>query len=100
LTVVARRNPRLRALVALAALFYVLVVAVVPAFHHDFQCHVQHPGHCDACRAVVAAPDVGHVGAGPLGAPEAADAVVDAATPRLLAPGLCRLSGRAPPSVS
>lgn len=44
-------------LVALATVTYVAIMALAPALHHDFQCHVQHPGHCDACRALASAPD-------------------------------------------
>jgi hypothetical protein len=43
--------------VALLAIGYLAIVALAPALHHDLECHVQHPGHCDACRALLAAPE-------------------------------------------
>ncbi len=98
--VVARRARPFRTIVAVAALAYLLVVAVVPALHHDFQCHVQHPGHCDACRAVVASPDV--TGHGPALAPNAdhSGSVAPDAPRATAAPGLRPHSGRAPPFAS
>ena len=30
---------------------YVLALAVAPLLHHDLECHVKSPTHCDACMA-------------------------------------------------
>ncbi|HET7291516.1 MAG TPA: hypothetical protein VFM88_03735 [Vicinamibacteria bacterium] len=51
MAVVAQRARRLPLIVAAGLLLYAAVLALSPALHHDFQCHAQHPGHCDACRA-------------------------------------------------
>lgn len=94
----AHRSRGFRALVALAALAYVLVVALVPALHHDFQCHVQHPGHCDACRALVAAPDAAGHAPELLPSPERSGLVAPLAESARPDAGPRADSGRAPPA--
>ncbi len=96
----ARRARPFRILVAVAALAYVLVVAVVPALHHDFQCHVQHPGHCDSCRAIVAAPGAAPTAHVPVPTPEKSTAFAPMAGRACSAPGMRCESGRAPPHTS
>jgi hypothetical protein len=59
MAVVARRRTLFRLFVAMGATAYIGVIALSPALHHDLQCHAQHPGHCDACRASVLAPGAG-----------------------------------------
>ena len=77
---------------------YGIVLAVSPALHHVFACHLTDPGHCNACQATPAAPQ--------------AEKASDIAPPRLAAApcvetlreGLVRTlvplrsSGRAPPA--
>jgi hypothetical protein len=77
---------------------YGIVLAVSPALHHDFACHLTDPGHCNACHATPAAPQ--------------AERAFDFAPPRLAAvPSVetredgavltlfpLRSSGRAPPA--
>lgn len=36
---------------ALGVCLYALLIALSPAFHHDIDCHVKAPSHCDACAA-------------------------------------------------
>ena len=48
---------RLRWLSAAACLgLYALVVLASPGLHHDFDCHVKSPRHCQACVANPLAP--------------------------------------------
>lgn len=94
----ARRARGFRAKVALAALAYLLVVALVPALHHDFQCHVQHPGHCDACRALVAAPDATGLAPELLPSPEQSGQVASEAESPRADSGPRANAGRAPPA--
>ena len=81
---------------AVGVLVYASVLALSPALHHDFQCHAQHPGHCDACRASVLAPGA----AAPL---LAAAPIPDGGTVHVRperpceSKDRCRDSGRAPP---
>jgi hypothetical protein len=83
---------------ALVLAVYALVLLGTPALHHDYACHVQTPGHCQACTAnplassvetgvtlrVERLPEVGRVEPVPASAPRS--------TP-VGAPG-----GRAPPA--
>jgi hypothetical protein len=47
------RQPRW---VVVGLLLYSLVLAVSPALHHDFACHLKDPSHCTACQATPIAP--------------------------------------------
>jgi hypothetical protein len=40
-----------RALRAIAAVLYCLVIVAAAFEHHDFLCHLQNPQHCTACTA-------------------------------------------------
>ena len=51
----ARRLPSGSALLACLGL-YALVVLGSPGLHHDFDCHVKSPRHCQACAANPLAP--------------------------------------------
>ena len=51
----ARRLPPVPALLACLGL-YALVVLASPGLHHDFDCHVKSPRHCQACAANPLAP--------------------------------------------
>jgi hypothetical protein len=51
----ARRLPPVSALLACLGL-YALVVLASPGLHHDFDCHVKSPRHCQACAANPLAP--------------------------------------------
>jgi len=96
MTRVRRRKAFLGALAACLGL-YVVVVLASPGLHHDFDCHLKSPRHCQACAANPLAPRADSAtGAGTL-------ALVDlggtpkppaAQPPMGVAP---RLSGRAPP---
>lgn len=51
----ARRLPFASALLACLGL-YALVVLASPGLHHDFDCHLKSPRHCQACVANPLAP--------------------------------------------
>jgi hypothetical protein len=50
----ARRRSRGRLLV-LVVLAYACVLLASPLLHHDFDCHLKSPTHCNACLASPAA---------------------------------------------
>jgi hypothetical protein len=87
---------RLAAFVGVA--IYALVLLATPILHHDFLCHLQSVGHCEACAANPVAsgaePEVGLIHA-PIvwsGSVE----ILPVAVPE--APSFIRASGRAPPA--
>jgi len=40
---------RLRRLALQVAVLHVLVASLAPLFHHDLDCHLKTPTHCNAC---------------------------------------------------
>lgn len=82
---------------ALCLGLYAAVVLATPGLHHDFECHLKSPGHCQACVANPLAPraastgDVGTVALVELGRAAALRAVP---APMQAAP---LFLGRAPP---
>jgi hypothetical protein len=77
---------------------YALVLAASPLLHHDLECHLKSPGHCDACVANPLASGI-ETGA-PLCLPRFSDVGrVDHALERL-PQSLCPLlaAGRSPPA--
>lgn len=95
-----RRNARFRLLVAVGVLVYASVLALSPVLHHDFQCHAQHPGHCDACRASVLAPGAAAPLLAAAPAPDGGGAVQVRAESPCDSKHLGRVCGRAPPASS
>jgi hypothetical protein len=79
-------------------ILYGVVLAVSPALHHDFACHLKTPTHCDACHASPVAPQ-------PAAPIDVVQPVITASTnveswreAPTLEPALLRSSGRAPPA--
>jgi hypothetical protein len=91
------RRLRFVSAVAVCLGLYALVVLASPGLHHDFDCHLKSPRHCQACAANPLAPraDAPSVCAGltllDLGNSETPP---DLAPPRGVTP---HVSGRAPP---
>jgi len=94
---VVARLSRSRRLFAGVTLAYLLVVAFAQGLHHDFQCHVRHPGHCEACRATAAAPHATSASHALVPRPLCSGSVAPQAERACQAPGLRAESGRAPP---
>lgn len=96
-TVLFRRGPRARTLVALTLAIYAALLLVSPLLHHDLACHVKSAAHCDAC---VANPMASRVETG--AALLAARAVVGSIRPvgivALISSSPAPQRGRAPPA--
>jgi len=77
---------------------YALVLIASPVFHHDLECHIKTPDHCQACAAHPVAPPAA-IAAVFCGAvlPEAGDvtSLCDPGAPTLVR---VEVPGRAPPS--
>ena len=50
------RRLRFVSAVAVCLGLYALVILASPGLHHDFECHVKSPRHCQACAANPLAP--------------------------------------------
>jgi hypothetical protein len=89
---------RCRPWILLALGLYTLVLLGSPILHHDLECHLKTPGHCDACTANPHAPRI-ETGVGLLATHLRAAGHVDGgrgASPNAAAVNPTR--GRAPPA--
>jgi hypothetical protein len=82
----------------LVVVLYALLVAVIPAFHHDVACHLTSPTHCTACTAGVAAPRAEQAPAVPVPGLHLAGPVADADEHVPAAAPALQLPARAPPA--
>lgn len=93
----ARRSRAFFSSLLLSLGLYATVVLASPSLHHDFDCHMKSPRHCQACVANPLAPradSTSHDGTLALVEIGATSSVPIALAPMPVAP---RISGRAPP---
>ena len=89
---------RCRPWIVLALGLYTLILLGSPILHHDLECHLKTPGHCDACTANPQAPRI-ETGVGLLAADRRETGRVEGghgAPPN--APAVNPARGRAPPA--
>jgi hypothetical protein len=93
-----RAGGRCRTWIVVALSLYTLVLLGSPILHHDLECHLKRPGHCDACTANPQAPRI-ETGLGLVAAPLLAAGRVECghvSSPS--AAGFSPTRGRAPPA--
>lgn len=91
------RAGRRALVVGLVLAGFTLVLAVAPAFHHDFECHLKSPAHCPACLA--SPPALGNEAVDSLDAAvvPAAESVPGSDTRVPVPPTVASLKDRSPP---
>ena len=93
---VARQGRSVAATLAVC-LLYATVMLASPGLHHDFECHMKSPGHCQACAANPLAPRAEPSSTLTLTRLLDAGAPIGASEPSIEAVVVPGLSGRSPP---